>query len=83
MMVSGTFEGEILTDGRHVNLKLIFNGAPPPDWVEFVYCNDLIWRVHAMVGDGSEMWMSTVRMSLYRNLLRHVSGEQYLVPGAD
>ena len=80
-MVSGRFDGEILPDGKHVNLRLIFNDPAPQAWIDFAYCNDLVWRVHAM--GGEEIWMSTLRMELYRKLFRHVSGEQYLVPGAE
>jgi hypothetical protein len=84
ILVEGTFKLSILSDGKHVNMRLTFSEPQPEElkqWLKFTYCNDLVWRHHA--GGGSNHWFSTVTMDLYRKLFRHVQGEQYLVPGAD
>jgi hypothetical protein len=85
-MVSGHFTMEVLGDGQHVNMKLepdIGDRAAFENWLTFAYCNDLVWRVHAMQSGGFLCWMSTIRMSLYRHLFRHIHGDQFMVPGAD
>ena len=83
MLVSGTFTMDILPDGNHVNMKMEFPAGEREkitQWLKFAYCNDLVWRVHAMQGDGSLIWMSTVTHEMYRHLFRHISGDQYLIP---
>lgn len=84
--ITGRFTMSVLDDGQHVNMLM----EPDPEsleaferWLKFAYCNDLVWRVHAMHGDGATAWMSTVKMEIYRKLFRHIGGDQYMVPGAD
>jgi len=84
--LSGRFTMWILEDGQHAHIKLEPDepGRPAFDkWLDFAYCNDLVWRVHTMRGGGFECWMSTIRMNIYRHLFRHIYRDQYLVPGAD
>ena len=76
----------ILDDGRHAQIHFKFDPNDKErleDWMTFAYCNDLVWRIHAMRGDYSTVWMSTVIMSLYRHLFTHITDEQYVVPGAE
>ncbi len=83
VQVHGTFTLNLLPDGRYANLELHF--AEPKserleEWLRFTYCNDLVWRHHASL--GPDQWFSLLRFELYRHLLQHIQGEQYLVPGA-
>lgn len=81
IQITGKFTFNLLSDGRHVNMMLEFDSNPPEiqAWMDFAYCNDLVWRIHARRGDNTEVWMSMIRMELYRHLFRHIHGEQYLV----
>lgn len=82
MTVKGTFEMDILPDGHHANMKMDFEQPLPEHadkWLRFAFCNDLMWTIHAMAMNGTDVWMSTITMDLYRHFLQHVSGDQYLV----
>jgi hypothetical protein len=91
MKIKGEIELFINEDGEHANMILRFVSPISEeirDWIEFAYCNDLVWRVHGHGGrsdniSGEEVWISTVDRALYLHLFKHIKEKQYIVPGSE